>query len=60
VPSRSGHLGRFGSHERALPLFEKTVDEPADVFWSVFLSDVAAQAEKVSFRVGVPAAGWQT
>jgi hypothetical protein len=31
------YLGWFGSHERAMPLWEETEDEPADVFWSVFL-----------------------
>jgi hypothetical protein len=31
------YLGLFGSHERALPLWEATLGEPATVFWRVFL-----------------------
>jgi hypothetical protein len=43
LKARSGqitsYLGLFGSHERAIPLWEETTDEPADVFWSVFLEN---------------------
>jgi hypothetical protein len=33
------YLGLFSSHERAIPLLESTIDEPADVFWQVFLEN---------------------
>ena len=33
----NSYLGLFGSHERALPLWEATLREPATVFWRVFL-----------------------
>jgi hypothetical protein len=33
------YLGLFGSHERAIPLWESTADEPPDVFWPVFLEN---------------------
>ncbi len=33
------YLSLFGSHERSIPLWEATVDEPADVFWQVFLEN---------------------
>src|SRR5262249_53497032 len=29
------YLWLFGSHERAIPLWEATIEEPADVFWKV-------------------------
>jgi hypothetical protein len=35
----SRYLLLFGSHERAIPLWEETDDEPADVFWPVFLEN---------------------
>jgi hypothetical protein len=33
------YLSLFGSHERSIPLWEATADEPADVFWQVFLEN---------------------
>lgn len=35
----TAYLSLFGSHERALPLLTSTIDEPADVFWNVFLDN---------------------
>jgi hypothetical protein len=31
------YLSLFGSHERVIPLVEATANEPADVFWPVYL-----------------------
>jgi hypothetical protein len=31
------YLSLYGSHERAIPLWESTIDEPPDVFWPVVL-----------------------
>jgi hypothetical protein len=33
------YLSLFGSHERTIPLWEATVDEPPNVFWPVFLEN---------------------
>jgi len=35
----TAYLSLFGSHERSIPLWEATADEPADVFWQVFLEN---------------------
>ena len=46
----NSYLGLFGSHERALPLWEATLCEPATVFWRVFLRNWCVCVELCSRR----------